>query len=101
MNVSEEKHTVGVQRFNRARDDDFHLCCLRMQAALRGKRIVMGLTNAGVEGELNDDALSSILCGFGDKLLYTIQNCNTAKNAWDKLQGRYAGKTLMDKPGVL
>lgn len=43
MRFSEDKYTVNFSRFNGSRDDEFQLWCLRMKAALRGKKVAFAL----------------------------------------------------------
>lgn len=38
---------------------------------------------------------------LGDDQLRAIQECESTKAAWDKLQARYAGKTIGIEIGVL
>lgn len=92
MDLVAHKYTVKFPRFNGTRDDDFHPWCLRMKAVLRGRRISKALTNDNVSAEIMDDALYLIISALGHSPAGAIQNYSTAKEAWDKLQARYAKK---------
>lgn len=75
MERSDDKYTVKISMFNGTRDDDFHLWCMRMNAALRGKRIPSTLLSDTVTGKTNDDVSSLMISDLGDKPLRAMQNC--------------------------
>lgn len=101
MNFSEDKLTVKAWRFNETEDDDFLHWCLRMKAALRGERMASALTNDNVSADTSDKALSMITFSLEYSPLGAVQDCVTAKDAWDNIRARYTSKTVVNKLGVL
>lgn len=67
----------------------------------RGRELSAALTNENQEKIVNERALSIIISALGDNPLRAIQHCESAKEAWDKLESRYAGRTIMNKLGSL
>lgn len=72
-----------------------------MRAGFCGKVVIAALTNEDVEMETTDEALALIISALGHNPLRAAQNCTIAKEAWAKLQVRYAGNSLINKLGVL
>lgn len=52
---------------------------LRVNEALRKKKIGHALTNQDISRKLADEALSIIVSALGDNPLRPVQKCNTAK----------------------
>lgn len=61
MKVAKRKLLSKVPRFNLSMDDEFHVCFLRMKAALRGQKIATTLTNEDVYTEVADESLALII----------------------------------------
>lgn len=99
--LSEYSCTVKVPRFNGARDDDFHLWCLRMKTTLIVKKGASTLLKKDVSLDITEKALFLITCALGDKPLPAVQHCTTTRAGWDKVGTRYAGKTLINELRVL
>lgn len=59
------------------------------------------MTEKSVESEKTEKALLVITLALGDNPLRSIEECQTAKEAWKNLQQRYAGKTMINKLGLL
>lgn len=50
---------------------------------------------------MNDKALSIIVRALGDNPLRGVQACESAKDLWERLSERYAGKMVVNKLGLL
>lgn len=71
-----------------------------MKAVVRDEKFVHATADHGVSTDIMDKVLSPPISALGDIPLRAVQSCSSFKNAWDKLQTRYAGKTLINKLGV-
>lgn len=74
---------------------------MRIETALRGKRVSNALTNEKVSVEVTDEATFKIISALGNNPLRGIKHFVTAKDVWVRLQARYAGKTLIIRLHVL
>lgn len=72
-----------------------------MKAALRCKDLITASTEDTVERKVSEKALSRTISALGYNLLRSVHECETAKKTWNKLQQRYAGKTLIYKLELL
>lgn len=79
------KSIVSIPTFKGERNDDFHLWSLRVNAALRGRKIGRALTDEEGGREDTDEALSIILSALGDNRLAAVRNCNTVKKVFEAL----------------
>lgn len=68
---------------------------------MRGKKIAAAQTDEDVDIEVADEALVMITKALGDSPLPFVQSCFMAKEACEKLQLRYVGKTLINNLCVL
>lgn len=68
---------------------------------LRGKDIITALTQDTVERKTSQKVLTIIISALEDDPLRSIQECEIAKEAGNKLQQRYAGKTMIKTLGLL
>lgn len=92
-----KKHEAKLPCFNVGNEDDYHLRSVCGKTALRTSYPVPSL-RAGNTYELkNDRALSTIKAAPGDKPLRAVQDCETAKGIWEKLETLLAGKTIVNK----
>lgn len=41
-----------------------------------------------------------IINSFGDNPVCVVQDCDTAKEAWDKLKSHYVGQTMINKISI-
>lgn len=89
------KNSTGI------RDDDFPLGCLKMQRALRRKRILAALKSDDVNDGIDSDTLSLIISAFVYHPLCAIRNWHYFKRALDNLQSRYDGKLSIYNLGVV
>lgn len=72
---------------------------LRMNVALRGKRIANAFRNVNdcnYQPETTKFAFSLIIPGLGSNPLLFVHNFTTTTNAWDKLPSRHASKSVID-----
>lgn len=97
----DEKYDMKVPHFNGTREDDFQLWSLRIKAALRSRELASALIDEAVETKVNEKAMTIIITALGDNPLRAVQECLTAKAVWNKLQGRYAGQSMVNKLSVL
>lgn len=65
------------------------------------KDIAEALLAKKVEQKNSKWATAGIVSAIGDKLLRATQDCETAAEAWEKLQYRYSGKLIISKLAVL
>lgn len=97
----EEKAEARLPTFQGNSGEEFSLWELRVKAALRAKNLIEALTKNTVEGKVSKKALFKIIFALGDNPLRSIQEYETANEAWNKLQQRYAGKTVINKLRLL
>lgn len=79
----------------------FKLWELRVKAASSGKDLATALAEDLVDNRVGEKDLSMIISALGDNHARENQECPTAKEAWNKLQHRYAGKSMMNKLALL
>lgn len=72
-----------------------------MKVALYGKKVFAALTDDDVDTEVTDEALSLIILSLADSALRAVQNYTTAKDACEKLELRYALKSLINTSDIL
>lgn len=72
-----------------------------MKTALIGRELISAITNKNVEAYTNEKSLSVIVPALGDKPLRAVQDCETAREIWGRLQEQNAGKTLLNKLEIL
>lgn len=70
-------------------------------ATLRGKRVLAPILDEIVNDEIDDELLSVMISALCDNPSRPIQIHTTGKGAWEWLQVRYKGETLINKLGVL
>lgn len=68
---------------------DFHLWVLKVKTDLRGSELIGVITKTSVETEVNEKVLSLIIRTLEEKPLQAVQDCELAKDVWEKLQERY------------
>lgn len=71
-----------------------------MNASLTVKKIGHASTDEDVSREHADESLSIIVSAVGSSPLKAVKNCNTSTEVREKLQIRYAVKSIMNKLSV-
>lgn len=92
----EDKLYTRMPKFIGSKDDDFQLWSLKLKAALKSKGLVDAIADPGAELDKSEKALTINICGHRDNPLRMTQDCESAHDAWEKLQTRYAGKTMIN-----
>lgn len=71
-----------------------------MKAALHGGELYTALSEDDVGSNKNEKALVLITLASGNNSLKKIQECESVKAVWDKLNSRYAGRRVLSKIGT-
>lgn len=100
--ISDEKrYKASVPKLHGNKDHDFHLGSIRVKEALRGKELIIAWAKKSVESNVNEQAIAFVIMRLGNNPLRSIQECETAMEVWEKLQVKYAGKTIINKISIL
>lgn len=81
--------------------EDFSVWVLRVKAALSFKHPITALIEDTVDRRVSEKALSMIISALKDNQLRSIQECETVKETWNKLQQRYTRKPIVNKLELL
>lgn len=100
-NFNQNKYETRLPMFNGFQEEYFQFWCIRVKSGLRSRELAEQLETDEVADCINERALSIIISELGDNPLQAIQSCITTKSVWEKLQLRYAGKSMVNKPGIL
>lgn len=99
--MNEDNYEGKIPRFSGTSDEDFCLRSLRVEASLESRALAAAQENDDVDDKLDKQARKMIIAASGDDPLRTIQDCRSAKQAWNKLQTRYASKSTINELRVL
>lgn len=86
---------------NGNRGDDFQLWELKVRPALQRKDFILVRTDDNANRKVTEKAMSMIIATPGDNPLRSVQDCIDTETAWDRLEARNSGSTLMNGLGVL
>ena len=73
--------------------ENYGTWCIRMKALLIHKKLWKGVENPSANPDESQSALAYITLYVKDHLLGTVGACETAKEAWDKLETTYKSKS--------
>jgi hypothetical protein len=73
--------------------ENYGTWCIRMKALLIHKKLWKGVEDPSANPDESQSALAYITLYVIDHLLGTIGGCETAKEAWDKLETTYKSKS--------
>lgn len=98
--MHEGKGEARFPTFQGNSEDDFSLWERSEKAVLRGKDLTRAPIEDTVVMKVSEKVLFMIISALGDNLSRSIQECETMKDTWNKLQPRY-GQALIKKLRLL
>lgn len=94
-------YEANIAPFNRTTQDDFQIWALMVNAALQSRDLSQILSSDDVEKNVNKRTMVIMISALCNNPLRVIRKCRTEKEAWETLESRYSGKTIMNKLGSL
>lgn len=96
----EEKTERKVPVYYEKDEEDFQLWTVSVKTALRIRELIGAITRKGAKTKTNKKPLALIVPAVEENPVRAVEEFETAKEVWEKLQERYAGKSVIKKLGI-
>lgn len=95
--TKENKQEERITRSNAGKEDSYHLGSVRVRSALRSTEAMPAIRTSTIDEVSNKRDLSMITAAPGNNRQRIVQDCETFKDRQEKLETRYAGKSMVKK----